>query len=54
MQKPEILRHAQYTYLLGLVRLYEGRAEQARAMFRESYGMNSDNLFCHFYAGHTN
>lgn len=49
-QEPALARRSYYLYLLGLVRLYEGKREQAAQMFRESYSLNSDNLFCHYYA----
>lgn len=49
-QDPAIARRAYYQYLLGLVKLYEGDRERAKALFRESYAGNSDSLFCHYYA----
>ena len=50
VQEPSILRKSYYTYLLALVKLYEGNKAEAFAMFRDSYCNNTDNLFCHFYA----
>ena len=49
-QGPAIARRAYYQYLLGLVKLYEGDRERAKALFQESYAGNSDSLFCHYYA----
>ena len=49
-QEPRLARRAYYLYLLGLVSLYEGQRREADARFRESYALNSDNLFCHYYA----
>ena len=43
------LRKAYYGYLLGLVSLYEGENEQAADWFRQSAGINSDNLFCQYF-----
>lgn len=52
-QQPQQLRQAAYTYLLALVKLYEGRTREASRMFRQSYSLNSDSMFCHFYANNT-
>lgn len=49
-QEPSLARRGFYLYLLGLVKLYEGEQEEAKAMFRESYALNSDSHFCHYYA----
>ena len=48
--EPRLARRAYYLYLLGLVSLYEGQRQEADARFRESYALNSDNLFCLYYA----
>ncbi len=45
------LRRAQYLYLLGLVSDYEGKPEQAKAQFAEAAHLNSDLMFCGFFAG---
>jgi len=44
------MRRAYYSYLLGLVKLYEGEKEAAGKLFRESHQLNSDHLFCHYYS----
>ena len=50
VQDPKIAHRAFYQYLLGLVKLYEGEREDAKALFRESYAGNSDSHFCHYHA----
>lgn len=45
-----VMRKAYYSYLLGLVKLYEGEKDAAGKLFRESHQLNSDHLFCHYYA----
>lgn len=49
-QDPELARKAYYQYLLGLVALYEGNRQEADELFRESYELNSDSMFCHYHA----
>ena len=49
-QEPAQLRKAFYEYLLGLVKLYEGEKEAAADLFRDSYSLNTDSMFCHYYA----
>lgn len=49
-QDPAILRRGYYLYLLGLVKLFEGETQEASKMFKESYQLNSDSMFCHYYA----
>ena len=49
-QEPAQARRGYYLYLLGLVKLYEGELQAAFEMFRESYQLNSDSHFCHYYA----
>ncbi len=44
------LRRAQYLYLLALVSDYEGEQDQAKAQFREAAHLNSDLMFCGFFA----
>jgi len=50
VQKPAVLHRAYYLYLLALVALYEGDTARAKQMFQESCRLNSDSLFCHFFA----
>lgn len=47
---PARLRRAQYLYLLALTELFQGHDRRAREMFRESLSLNSDNLFCGYFA----
>lgn len=49
-QDPKLARRGSYLYLLGLVKLYEGERQEAADMFRESYALNSDSMFCHYHA----
>lgn len=45
------MRRAQYLYLLALVEQYCGNGETALSMFRESCQLNSDQMFCGYFAG---
>ena len=47
---PAQLRRAQYLYLLALAELFQGRDRRAGELFRESLALNSDNLFCGYFA----
>lgn len=51
VQQPEILHRAYYLYLLAFVALYENKTAESVQMFRESNRLNSDHLFCSYYAG---
>lgn len=44
------MRRAYYLYLTGLVDLYDGKAECAQRKLAESCALNSDNLFCAYFA----
>lgn len=50
VQDPAAARRGYYLYLLGLVALYEDDRPSADRMLQESYRLNPDNLFCHYYA----
>lgn len=54
VQTPAALHRAYYLYLLALVALYEGDRQQAAELFQESFRLNSDSLFCHYYANAVN
>ena len=47
---PASARRGCYLYLLGLVERYQGNRERAKSLFEESLCLNSDNLFCRYYA----
>ena len=47
---PAQLRRAQYLYLLALAELFQGQDRRAGELFRESLALNSDNLFCGYFA----
>lgn len=49
---PAVARKGCYSYLLGLVSLYEGKTGEAAALFDEGYRCCSDNLFCHYFHSH--
>lgn len=49
VQQPAVLRRGCFSYLLALVNLFEGNTGAAATLFDESYSLNSDNVFCHYY-----
>ena len=49
---PAVARQGYYSYLLGLVALYEGASEKAAELFADGYRCCSDNMFCHYFHSH--
>lgn len=50
VDRPADMRRSQYLYLTALVKRYLGQEEAARAMFEEAARLNSDMMFCGFFA----
>lgn len=50
MDQPSDMRRAYYLYLCALVNRFDGKESLARQQFQESYRLNSDNLFCGYFA----
>lgn len=53
VEDPAQLHRAYYLYLLGWVEQFCGHQEQAGAYFREAAPLNTDNMFCGYFAANT-